>query len=39
MTVITIIESLLQYPTIVTRSFLLIFVFGLLFLLIRGKNK
>lgn len=38
MTVITIIESLLQYPTIVTRSFLLIFVFGLLFLLIRGKK-
>lgn len=38
MTVITVIESILDSPTIITRSFLLMFVFGLLLLLIRGKK-
>lgn len=39
MIVLRIIESMLSSTTIVTRSFLLMFVFGILFLLIRGGRK
>lgn len=39
MIVLEILESLLSTPTIVTRMFLLIFVFGVLFLLIRGGKN
>lgn len=39
MIVFSILNSILTYHTIVSRMFLLIFVFGLLFLLIRGGKK
>lgn len=39
MIVLEIMSSILSNPTIITRSFLLMFVFGILFLLIRGGNK
>ncbi len=39
MIVLEVLQSILNTQTIVTRMFLLIFVFGLLFLLIRGGKK
>ncbi len=39
MGILTIIESMLSSQTIITRSFLLIFIFGIMFILIRGGKK
>ena len=39
MGVLTIIESMLSSQTIVTRALLLIFIFGIFFILIRGGKK
>lgn len=39
MGVLTIIESMLSSQTIVTRALLLIFVFGIMFVIIRGGKK
>lgn len=39
MGILTIIESMLSSQTIITRSLLLIFIFGILFILIRGGKK
>lgn len=39
MIVLEILQSILTTQTIITRMFLLIFVFGILFLTIRGGKK
>lgn len=39
MIVLEVLESILTYQTFITRCFLLMFVFGILFMLIRGGNK
>lgn len=39
MIVLKILESMLVTNTIITRLFLLIFIFGILFMLIRGGKK
>lgn len=39
MIVLKILESMLVTNTIITRLFLLIFIFGILFMIIRGGKK
>lgn len=39
MIVLKVLESILLTQTIITRIFLLIFIFGILFLIIRGGRK
>lgn len=39
MIVLEVLQSMLNTQTVVTRAFLLIFVFGIVFLLIRGGRK
>lgn len=39
MIVLEVLQSMLNTQTVITRVFLLIFVFGLIFLLIRGGKK